>query len=147
MAPIISSIEVARPPAEAFAYITDPAQMPQWQQGVVSGRLDTPEPRVGSKCTTLRRIGGAEREVVTDIVECDPPHRWADRGINGPVRAKVTLTIEPLADGARSRVRLEVDFSGHGIGRLLVPLLVRPQAARQMPNNIARLKQRLEAGA
>jgi hypothetical protein len=37
-----------------------------------------------------------------------------------------------------------VDFAGHGIGKLLVPLVVRRQARKEMPANVARLKRRLE---
>ena len=139
------SIEVARPPEAVFVYVTDPARMSEWQQGCVSGELDGPDMHVGSRCTTVRRIGGGERAVTTEITECDPPRRWADRGIDGPIRAMVAVTVEPLAEGAQSRVTIEVDFTGHGIGRLLVPLLVRRQAAREMPGNMARLKERLES--
>jgi uncharacterized protein YndB with AHSA1/START domain len=145
MAPITTSIEIERPSEEAFAYVTDPSTMPQWQRGVVSGHMDAPITRVGSKCTTVRRIGGRAREVTTEITEYDPPRRWADRGIEGPIRAIVTVTVEPLADRSRSRVTIELDFTGHGIGRLLVPLIVRRQAASEMPENMRRLKQRLEA--
>jgi uncharacterized protein YndB with AHSA1/START domain len=145
MAPITSSTEVARPADEVFAYVIDPSTMPQWQQGCVKGHMDGAATRVGSKCTTVRRIGGREREVVSEITEYDPPRRWADRGITGPVRAIVAVTVEPLADEARSRVTIELDFTGHGIGKLLVPLVVRRQAASEMPENVRRLKQRLEA--
>ena len=138
------SSEVARPPADVFAYVTDPSTFPQWQQGVVRGRLDTPTTQVGSKCTTVRKIGGRERAVTTQITECDPPRRWADRGIDGPIRAIVAATVETLADGSGSRVTIEVNFTGHGIGKLLVPLVVRRQAAREMPGNMERLKHRLE---
>ncbi|MGH2902081.1 MAG: SRPBCC family protein [Solirubrobacteraceae bacterium] len=145
MAPIIASIEVARPPEGAFAYVTDPSTMREWQQGVVSGQMDGFPTRVGSRCTTIRKIGGRERNVVTEITECDPPRRWADRGIDGPIRAIVQVTVEPLANRSRSRVTIEVDFTGHGIGKLLVPLVVRRQAASEMPENMKRLKQALEA--
>jgi uncharacterized protein YndB with AHSA1/START domain len=147
MAPIITTIEVARPPQEVFDYVTDPSTMPEWQQGCVSGKLDTPTTRLGSKCTTVRKIGGRERAVTTEITEYDPPRRWADRGIDGPIRAIVAVTVEPLADGSRSRLTIELDFTGHGIGKLLVPLVVRGQAAREMPENMKRLGQRLEAAA
>jgi hypothetical protein len=50
-----------------------------------------------------------------------------------------------LADASRSRVTIELDFTGHGIGKLLVPLVVRRQAASEMPENMSRLKRRLEA--
>jgi uncharacterized protein YndB with AHSA1/START domain len=144
MGPIITSTEIERPAEEVFAYVIDPRTFPEWQQGVVSGHMDAPTTRVGSKCTTIRRIGGREREVNTAITEYDPPQRWADRGIDGPIRAIVAVTVEPLADGSRSRLTIEVDFTGHGIGRLLVPLIVRRQAAGEMPDNMRRLKRRLE---
>ncbi len=144
MAPIASSIEVARPAEEVFAYVIDPSTMSEWQQGCVRGHMDGPTTRVGSKCTTVRRIGGREREVVTEITEYDPPRRWADRGTSGPIRAIVAVKVDPLADTSRARVTIELDFAGHGIGKLLVPLVVRRQAAQEMPENMRRLKQRLE---
>lgn len=147
MAPIVASTEVARPAEEAFAYVIDPSTMSEWQEGVVRGHLDTPTTRVGSRCTTIRRIGGREREVITEITEYDPPLRWADRGISGPIRARVAVSVEPLAGSSGSRVTIEVDFTGHGIGRLLVPLVVRRQAAKEMPQNMTRLKRQLEATA
>jgi hypothetical protein len=134
-----------RPAEDAFAYVIDPSAMPEWQQGVVRGHLDTPTTRVGSRCMTIRRIGGRERKVITEITEYHPPRRWADRGISGPIRAIVAVTVEPLADSSRSRVTIEVNFTGHGIGKLLVPLIVRRQAANEMPENMKRLRQRLEA--
>ena len=85
MAPITASTEVARPAEEVFAYVVDPSTMPEWQQGALRGRMDGPTTRVGSRCTTVRKIGGREREVVTEITEYDPPRRWADRGIGGPI--------------------------------------------------------------
>lgn len=144
MAPIISTIEVARPPDEVFSYVTDPSRMPEWQQGVTSGRLEGAG--VGSRCHTRRKIGGAERDVVTEITKYDPPRRWADHGVEGPIRAVVSVRIDPLDDENLSRVTIAVDFEGHGIGKLLVPLVVRPSARREMPGNMERLRQRLDSG-
>ena len=146
MAPIITTAEISRTPTEVFAYVIDPSSFTAWQQGVVSGHMDGPVTRVGSRCTTVRKIGGREREVNTRITEYDPPQRWADRGTDGPIRAIVVVTVEPLDDGSRSQLTISVDFTGHGIGKLLVPLVVRRQAAGEMPGNMARLKQRLESG-
>jgi uncharacterized protein YndB with AHSA1/START domain len=147
MTPITTTIEVARPPEQVFAYVTDPSTMHEWQQGCVSGHMDAPTTHVGSQCTTVRKIGGREREVNTKITDYDPPRRWADRGIDGPIRAIVAVTVEPLADGSSSRLTIDLDFTGHGIGRLLVPLVVRRQAAREMPENMRRLKQRLDGSS
>ena len=139
------SVEVDRPAAEVFAYATDPSKFHEWQKGVVSGSMDGDgEPKIGDHCLTTRRIGGAERPATSELVRRDPPRSWAVRGLDGPIRARVDVTVEPLAD-TRSQLTIAVDFEGHGIGRLLVPLVVRRQARAEMPGNVATLKERVEA--
>ena len=146
MAPLASIIEIARPQAEVFAYVTDPATFADWQAGMVGGAMERGKPvAVGSKCTTTRRMGGAEREATSELTKLDPPTSWAVRGIDGPIRAIVNVIVEPMTAGAQSRVTIELDFKGRGIGKLLVPLFVRRQGTQRMPANCRRLKQRLES--
>jgi Polyketide cyclase / dehydrase and lipid transport len=139
------SIEVERPAAEVFNYATDPSRFHEWQQGVVSGSMEGKgAPAVGDHCRTTRRIGGSERPATSELVRLDPPRAWAVRGIDGPIRARVDVSVEALTD-QRSRLTIAVDFEGHGIGKVLVPLVVRRQARAEMPGNVARLKERIEA--
>jgi hypothetical protein len=102
------------------------------------------EVAVGSTCLTTRRIGGAERTVTSRVTRLDPPRNWAIRGVDGPIRSVVDVTVEPADGGGKSRVTIELDFTGHGIGKLLVPLLVRPQSRKEMQRNIQRLRTRIE---
>ena len=147
MAPIVSSIEIARPPGEVFAYVVDPSRLTEWQDSVVSSRTEgAGPPAVGSNVLTTRRVGRAERKMTMEMTSIEPPRSWAVRGIDGPVRGVVNGTVEPLDDGARSRVTIELDFEGHGLGKLLVPLIVRRQAQREMASNMQNLKERLEGG-
>ena len=133
---------------EVFSYVTDPSRFPEWQQGVASGRMEGGGTHgVGARCITRRRIGGSERAAMSEVTDMSPPNRWAVRGLDGPIRAIVNVTVEPLNDTARSRVTIEVDFEGRGIGKLLVPLVVRRQAANEMPANLQVLKDRLESAA
>ena len=143
MAPIVTSAEIDRPAADVFAYATDPARFGEWQQGVVEGHLDAPAPRVGARCVTTRRFGGASRPSASELVRYDPPTTWAVRGIDGPVRAAVDVLVEPLAE-TRTRLTISVDFAGHGVGKILVPLMVRRAARKEMPANMQALKQRIE---
>jgi uncharacterized protein YndB with AHSA1/START domain len=146
MAPIVTSIEIARSQAEVFSYVTDPSTFSEWQAGVMSGSIEGGKSAtVGSKCTTVRRIGGAERAVASEVTKVDPPASWAVHGVDGPIRAIVDVTVEPLSESARSRVTIELEFEGHGIGKLLVPVFVRRQARNEMVANCQRLKERLEA--
>jgi uncharacterized protein YndB with AHSA1/START domain len=147
MPPIVTSAEISRPATEVFAYATDPARFSEWQQGVVDGHMDGPAdgaPSVGDKCVTTRRIGGASRPSTSELTHIDPPKTWGVRGIDGPVRATVEVLVEPLSD-ARSRLTISVDFTGAGIGMILVPLMVRREARKEMPANMAALKKRVEA--
>jgi len=145
MAPTVASTVVDRPAAQVFAYTTDPARFGEWQQGVVEGHLEQPGPaQVGSKCLTTRRIGGANRVVTSELTHVDPPRTWGVRGLDGPVRATVDVTVEALTETS-SRLTIAVGFDGHGIGRLLVPLVVRRQAEKEMPANVEALKRRVEA--
>ncbi|MGH3421134.1 MAG: SRPBCC family protein [Streptosporangiaceae bacterium] len=145
MAPTIASTVVDRPAPEVYAYATDPTHFPEWQHGVTGGHLDQDgPPQVGAKCRTTRRIGGANRAVTSELTHIDPPRTWGVRGIDGPIRATVDLTVEPLTPTS-SRLTIAVDFGGHGIGKLLVPLIVRRQAHKEMPANVEALKRRVEA--
>jgi hypothetical protein len=145
MAPTIASTVVDRPAGQVFAYATDPTRFHEWQQGVIDGHLDQPGlPQVGTKCLTTRRIGGASRVVTSELTHIDAPRTWGVRGIDGPIRATVDVTVEPLTDTS-SRLTIAVDFDGHGIGKLLVPLIVRRQAHKEMPANVEALRRRVEA--
>jgi uncharacterized protein YndB with AHSA1/START domain len=148
VAPIVTSIEIARSPEDVFAYVTDPSRLTEWQESLVSSRTEGGGPAaVGSRVTQTRRVGRSERTMTSEITEITPPRTWAVRGIDGPVRGMVRGTVEPVAESERSRVTIELDFEGHGIGKLLVPLVVRRQTREQMPANVRRLKERLESCA
>jgi uncharacterized protein YndB with AHSA1/START domain len=148
MAPIVNSIEIARPPEDVFSYVTDPSRLPEWQESVVSVRSEGDAPRaVGSRSVITRRVGRREVPMTVELTEFNPPSSWGLRGIDGPVRGIVRGTVEPVGDGERSRVTITLDFEGHGIGKVLVPLIVRRQAQAETPRNQQKLKERLEAGA
>src|SRR5437899_4411883 len=145
MAPIVTTVEVEGPAADVFAYITDPTRFNEWQKGVGDGHLDTPDvPAVGTRSFTTRRIGGANRASISELTHIEPPRRWGVRGIDGPIRAIVDLNVESLSEHM-SRLTIALDFEGHGIGKLLVPLVVRREARQEMPTNLSTLKSRLES--
>ena len=146
MAPIVSSIEIARPPEEVFSYVTDPSRFAEWQFDVVSTHLEGERPpSVGSRFTTVRRIGQTDRTMTQEITEISPPRSWAAHGVAGPIRPNATITVEPLTDSTRSRVTFALDFEGHGAGVPLVPI-VRRMAAKGAPTSYQNLKERLERG-
>ncbi|MPY61950.1 SRPBCC family protein [Streptomyces spongiae] len=148
MSAIKESVDIARRPEDVFSYVTDPTHYPEWQESAVSVRPVGDAPLgVGSRVVVTRRIGRREMPMTMEVTELDQPRSWRLDGVDGPVRGHMRGTIEPLADGERSRVTLSTDFESHGIGKLLVPLMVRPHVRKELPQNELTLKKLLEGGA
>jgi uncharacterized protein YndB with AHSA1/START domain len=146
MAAITESIEIARKPEDVFAYLDDLSRHGEWQEQIVSVKSVTEGPtRVGSRATEIRHAGGRDMEITYEVTEHDPPHAFAFKGINGPVRPVGRGRLEQVGEG--TRFTIELDFQGHGLaGKLLAPL-ARSQAHKEVPKNQKRLKERLESGA
>lgn len=141
---ITSSIEIDRPQAVVFAYLDELDKHSEWQGDLVSSRMETEGPvRVGTRALDTRKVPGGPREFTYEITEHDPPRRSSWRVVEGPVRAVGSVTVEPVGDGNRSRVTVDFDLEGHGIGLLFAPL-ARMQARRQVPRDQATLKEILE---
>jgi uncharacterized protein YndB with AHSA1/START domain len=145
MAPVVASIDIARSPQDVFAYVDDLEKHAEWQGELVSARVETEGPtRVGSRATETRRVPGGPQTYTYEITEHDPPRKASFRVLDGPVRAFGTITVEPAGEGSRFTIRL--DFEGHGLGKLIVPM-ARRNARKQVPEDQVRLKERLEKGA
>ena len=146
MPPIVNTIEIDRPPDEVFSYVTDPTRFAEWQYDVERVRMEGDGlPDVGSRFTTTRRIGRAERTMTQEITEINHPRSWAAHGVAGPIRPSASIVVEPLNDSTRSRVTFALDFKGHGVGVPLVPV-IRRIAAKGAPTSYKNLKKRLENG-
>ncbi len=148
MAEIVESIDIFRRPGDVFAYAADFSHFPEWQGGVQSARQEGDAPlAVGSRAVVTRQVGPRKLVRTEEITELNPPRTWAVQGSGGPLIAITKVTIEPLDAGQRSRVTIALDFKARGIGRLLLPLVIRRQARKQLPKNQQRLKELLERGA
>ena len=90
MEPVVSSIDIDRPPDEVFAYATDPARFPEWQTDIASVEVDGAG--VGARFSTTRGVGPARQTIVQQVVESDAPRRWSARGVGGPLLANGTVT-------------------------------------------------------
>ena len=146
MAPITASIEIARSPEDVFAYLSDLARHGEWQTQIQDVKVETEGPtRVGSRARERRKpLFGPPVEATYEITRFEPPRLASFEGIDGPVRVLGTATVEPAGMG--SRVSIEIDARGHGIGKLLLPL-IRRQMRKQVPLDHQRLKERLESQA
>ncbi|MCT9079710.1 SRPBCC family protein [Streptomyces fulvoviolaceus] len=139
------SIDIDRSPEDVWGYVIDFSHMPEWQESAVATeRLDEGPVHVGSRVRITRHLGRRDIPMTMECTEYDPPHAWGLQGIDGPIRGHVHGEIDPIDEGRRSRVTIELDFEGKGIGKVLLPLVVRPQIRKELPHNERLLKERLE---
>ena len=135
--------EIARPPSEVFAYVTDPAKLPTWQRNTVSVRQEGDGPiGVGTRLHEVHRAGGRELESVVEVSEFEPDRLFALRMIEGPLPLDGRITLAPTAAGT------SLTFSGSGepsgAMRLAGPLLGRT-LKRQFARHCENLKEVLES--
>ncbi|HVL94451.1 MAG TPA: SRPBCC family protein [Solirubrobacteraceae bacterium] len=140
----VNEITIQRPPAEVFAFVTDPQRLPEWQPLVVEVEVLGGGPlREGSVVREVRRLRGRRLEQTVEVAAYDPPRRFAMKILDGPVPVDGDLTFSE-AGGGGTRVRLHAHGSAPRRLRLLEPLL-KPVMAREMRKQYARLKAVLEA--
>jgi uncharacterized protein YndB with AHSA1/START domain len=121
-----------RPADEVFDYITDPAQLPNWQTNTVSSVPDGPM-AVGTRLREVHRgPGGKEFESLVEVSEYVPARAFGLRVIEGtPVHLHITL--DPIEGGTRMRFRAYGRLTG--AARRVSPLLshvLRRQFASQL---------------
>jgi uncharacterized membrane protein len=140
------SIEIDRPAEEVFAYLDQLDRHSEWQGSLVSAKVETEGPtRVGTRVVERRKVPGGARDIPYEITEYEPPRKASFRGTAGPVRPVGTVTVDTVGESS-SRMSLELDLEGHGIGKLFA-IFARRQAAKEVPESHERFKEVLESGA
>ena len=137
------SIVVDRTPAEVFAFLTDPANLPAWQGSCRSARADGPV-EVGARITEKRSFLGREATSIVEVTELEPERLFTLEVVEGPVAFSVRHRLEPAGDGTRVTVNAEGEPGGVlRFGSRFVARAVEQETRK----NFARLKTVLETRA
>jgi hypothetical protein len=104
------AIQIARPPDEAFAYVSDARNRPEWDESVDSEELTSPEPiGVVSTIRTRMRSMGREYQYTWEITEHEPPNRMKVESTSGPFPTRCTSSSNPRMAEPVSRRRSRAD--------------------------------------
>jgi carbon monoxide dehydrogenase subunit G len=137
------TIQIARPPEDVFAYLTDLSNLPAWQSGVHGAQIvDGGEPRAGARIAESRHLFGRELETTLEIVEYEPPRLFAVRALDGPVPFDVRHELEPAFGGTRLTVTAEGDV---GLLPGFAGGIVARRAEKQLRKDFERLERLLES--
>src|SRR3954466_9081191 len=79
-----ATVEIARPPEEVFAFVTDPAKLSVWQDAGEVQQLTEGPVRAGTRFREVHKVMGRRRVGLTEVVECDPGRVFHIRVVEGP---------------------------------------------------------------
>ena len=121
--------EIARPPADIFAFITDFSNAPRWRNLVRRMEVIGNGPvRQGTQVAVTLDAMGKELQVVSEVCAFDPPRRIGQRNVANGVAGTFEYVLEPTARG--TKVTFTCDVRPYGWMWLLLPLLIRSNRAR-----------------
>src|SRR3954453_12355940 len=79
-----TTVEIARPPEEVFAFVTDPAKLSVWQDAEEVQQLTDGPVQAGTRFREVHKVMGRRRVELTEVVECDPGRVFHIRVLEGP---------------------------------------------------------------
>jgi uncharacterized protein YndB with AHSA1/START domain len=138
-----TSVRIRRPPAEVFAFIADPTNLPRWDPAVREVRRteDGPVGR-GSGLRVTAEEGGRRVAIDTRIVEFEPDRAFGIEATYGGVPLRLTWRLEPVTDGTRLTASGEAEVGGL---LALAGGFVKGLVLERLDNAHASLKRLLEA--
>jgi uncharacterized protein YndB with AHSA1/START domain len=114
---------VRRPPAEVFAYMTDPANLRSWQPSKLSVEpLTEGPPRHGYRVKERNKAGLRQWDQVVEFTEFEPGRALTTHIVEGPVPVDGRWTFQDDGAGG-SRVHFVAEGELSGLTRLFEPLM------------------------
>lgn len=138
-----TTVEVDRPVSVVFSYMTDPANMTEWQSGVEQAHNPDGGPtKLGSRLAETRNFAGKRIETVVEVTAFEPDDRFDIEVVEGPISYKVETRFVDL--GGRTLVEAQGRGDQGRLFRLAGPV-VGKVAEHQLRTDIERLRDILES--
>jgi len=143
---IANAVVIARPPDAVFAYVTTPANWPQWHPAsvAVTGAADH-SLLPGERVTEDFLVAGRKGRVVWTVLKRDAPREWQIGGdVDGRNAGVITYTLAPGAEGTRFEREFVYD-APNLLFAALNRISIRAQVEAESTQAVQNLKRLLEA--
>jgi uncharacterized membrane protein len=140
---VTAEVHVARPREQVAAYMTDPANDPEWIGGLREARVLGDGPLVeGAQVARVASFLGRRIEYVNEVTRLEPGRLLDMRSVEAPFPMRITYSFEDRDGGTlvRNHVR-----GGGGLFSLGSPLFA-PMVRRNVRKDLERLREVLEGG-
>ncbi len=102
--------EIARPPTDVFAYVTDPGKLASWQTNTISAVAEDGKPICpGTRLREVHRApGGKQLASLVEVFEYEPDLVFALRMLEGPLPIHARITVD------KTEVGTQLQLDAHG---------------------------------
>jgi len=136
------TLEIARPPADVFAYLTDVSKLPEWQSSAAEAEIDGAV-RKGARIRERRRFLGRDVRNELEVTRYEPPERFELSSRSAPVSFTIDHALVPAERGTRLHVQADVKI---GTMMRLAAQAPLKAAEREFRQDFERLREILERG-
>lgn len=141
MISVEKSVQINKPVAEVFAYVTNYDHVTKWQGGVEAVEPEG-DNAVGGKYTEVRKFLGREMKTTLEVTAFEQNAKWAAKALTGPVHYEATTTFQAVNGGTKIFTRVEAEPSGFF---KVAQGAVQSQLDKSLEEDLQRLKEILEA--
>lgn len=122
MANYNATVSSPKSPEDAFDYLADFSNAPDWDPNTNSSRCVSGEPgQVGSRYEVKTEFGGREMELTYETVEVDRPRKVVLESGNSTTEIRDTMTFEATSNG--TKVTYDANVAPKGLMKLADPVL------------------------
>jgi uncharacterized membrane protein len=130
-------VTIARPVEDVFAYVSDPAHLPEWQESALAADWIERGKRFRERRTFLGRTA----EVELEVTAYEQDRRFDVKSVSGPVRFEIRHAFAATDEGTSLQLTAEAAVGG---ALRVAAAMAKKQAERQFRSDLERLKEVLE---
>jgi carbon monoxide dehydrogenase subunit G len=131
--------QIAALPAEVYAFLEEPANLPRWQAGIISAKRTSPPPTVvGSTGQVVLELMGQQVTAEVKVLNAEPPRKLVlATSLSG---IGVTASLELVEHEAGTRITLASEVRAENIFMVPLERMVTDAAERDLDASLTRLQ-------
>jgi len=138
------TVLISETPAEVYAFVSDPANVPRWQTGVISSERTSPPPTVtGSTGRVVFEVMGQRVTADTTVREAVADRRLVLATSASGMSVVASLDLAPV-DGS-TQVSFSTEVKAESIFMAPLERMVADAAEKDLDASLARLKVAIES--
>jgi carbon monoxide dehydrogenase subunit G len=138
------SFFIDRSQQEVFDFLADPTNDKKWRASAASAEWVSEGPvGVGSTLRSVDKFLGRKIESTSEITVWDPPQKFGQKTVSGPVPFEITIKLAAEGGGTQLTADFQAEFGGFF---KIAEGLVGKQFEKQLDTDFKGLKRVMEEG-